>query len=148
MKKILAIIVALVATSAIFACEKYATDDRPVSLDKLPEAAREFLNQNYPSEDILYITKDDDIIYPDYNVALANGVQIEFYSDGALKSIESREGVPSGIIPIQIVEFVRVRYPDAYFVEYEVDKHHYDVKLSNRLELKFNKNFNLMEIDD
>ena len=148
MKKILAIIVALVATSAIFACEKYAIDDRPVSVNKLPEAAREFLSQNYPAEDILYVVKDDDIIYPDYTVGLANGVQVEFYSNGALKSIEAREGVPKELIPIQIVEFIKVRYPAAYVVEYEVEKHHYDVKLSNRLELKFNRNFNLMEIDD
>ena len=36
---------------------------------------------------------------------------------------------------------------DAYFVEYELTKKHYEVKLSNNLELKFSKNYNLMEID-
>ena len=104
--------------------------------------------QNYQAEDVLYVIKDDDIVYPDYTVGLANGVEVEFYNDGALKSIESKNGIATDLIPIQIVEFVKVRYPDAYFVEYEVDKHHYEVKLSNRLELKFNKNFNLMKIDD
>lgn len=147
MKRFLLSIASLVAFMAIIACEKYV-DDRPVSVDKLPEAAREFLNQNYQAEDILYVIKDDDIVYPDYTVGLANGVEVEFYNDGALKSIESKNGIATDLIPIQIVEFVKVRYPDAYFVEYEVDKHHYEVKLSNRLELKFNKNFNLMKIDD
>ena len=123
-------------------------DDKPIAADLLPEAARSFLKANYPSENILYASKEDDLIYPDYSVALENGVRLEFYNNGALKSIESRDGVPTDLIPVQIVAFVKVRYPDAYFVEYEVDKRHFDVKLSNRIELKFNKNYNLMEIDD
>jgi hypothetical protein len=89
-----------------------------------------------------------ELIFPDYDIALANGVFIEFYNNGALEKIECRDGVSTDIIPVAIVEFVRVRYPDAYFVEYKIDRKHYEVKLSNRLELKFNKNFNLLEIDD
>ena len=123
-------------------------DDKPISADKLPEAARTFLKTNYPAENILYATREDGLVYPDYEVTLANGVHVEFYSDGALKSIESKDGVPADLIPIQIVEFVKVRYPDAYFIHYEVDRRHFEVKLSNRLELKFSRNYNLMEIDD
>ena len=106
------------------------------------------MTANYPGEHPLYVSKEDKLLYPDYTVALANGVCLEFYHDGALKEIDSRHGVPVSLIPIQIVEFVKVRYPDAYFVKYEVDKHHFEVGLSNRFELKFNKNYNLMEVDD
>ena len=141
MKKILIISAALFMFAAIA-----KADDKPISADKLPEAARTFLN--YPAENILYATREDGLVYPDYEVTLANGVHVEFYSDGALKSIESKDGVPADLIPIQIVEFVKVRYPDAYFIHYEVDKRHFEVKLSNRLELKFSRNYNLMEIDD
>ena len=123
-------------------------DDRPIGFDRLPEAAKTFLKANFPSVNILYASKDDDLFYPDYSVALENGVRLDFYNNGALKNIESRDGVPVELIPVQIVEFVKVRYPGAYFVEYEVDRHHFDVKLSNRIELKFNRNYNLMEIDD
>ena len=143
MKRIMTISAALFIFAAIA-----IADDRPVKVEQLPEAARAFLKENYPSENILYASKEDDFIYPDYGVALENGVRLEFYNNGALKSLESRDGVPIDLIPVQIVEFAKVRYPGVYFVEYEVDKHHFDVKLSNRLELKFNKNFNLMEIDD
>ena len=143
MKKIMMISAALFLFAALA-----IADDKPIAADLLPEAARTFLKANYPSENILYASKEDDLIYPDYSVALENGVRLEFYNDGAFKSIESRDGVPAGLIPVQIVEFVKVRCPDAFFVEYEVDRRHFDVKLSNRIELKFNKNYNLMEIDD
>ena len=143
MKKIMTISAALFIFAAIA-----VADDRPIKLEQLPDAARSFLKTNYPTENILFVSKDDDIILPDYNVALENGVRLEFYNNGSLKSIGCRDGIPTGLIPIQIVEFVKVRYPDAYFVEYEVDRQHFDVKLSNRIELKFSKNYNLMEIDD
>lgn len=143
MKKILTLSAALFMFAAIM-----TADDRPVDFSRLPEPVKAFLNTNYPDIQVLYSTKEDDLVLPDYNVALANGVNLEFYHDGALKKIECRDGVPVGLIPVQIVEFAKVRYPDAYFVSYELDKRHYEVKLSNRLELKFNKNFNLMEIDD
>ena len=143
MKKILTISAVLLLFAAVA-----KADDRPISMDQLPAAARTFINANYPEAQVLFSTKDDDIVLPDYNVALANGVSLEFYNDGALKKIESRDGIPSDLVPVQIVEFVKVRYPDAYFVSYEVDKRHYEVTLSNRLDLKFNKNYNLIEIDD
>lgn len=143
MKKILTISAVIFLFTAIA-----RADDRPVTVEQLPAAARTFINTNYPEIQVLFSTKDDDIVLPDYNVALANGVRLEFYNNGALKKIESGNGVPSDLVPVQIVEFVKVRYPDACFVSYEVDKRHYEVKLSNRLELKFNKNYNLIEIDD
>lgn len=124
-----------------------AADDKPIGQDDLPVAARTFLNENFSGVQIIYASKDDDIILPDYNVTLADGTSLEFYNDGAFKKIESKAGVPVGLIPVQIAEFVKVRYPDAYFVEYELTKKHYEVKLSNNLELKFSKNYNLMEID-
>jgi hypothetical protein len=65
-----------------------------------------------------------------------------------LEKIEARTGIPEGLIPLQIRDYVKIHYPDAIFVEYEIGKRSYDVKLSNRLEVKFNKNFNVIEIDD
>ena len=79
---------------------------------------------------------------------LANGVKIQFEHGGALEKIESRAGISEEIIPVQIKDYVKLHYPEAVFVEYEVGKKSYEVKLSNRLELKFNKNFNIIEIDD
>lgn len=143
MKKILTISISALLFAAIA-----SADNKPIDVTRLPEPAKTFLNANYHDVQVLYATKDDDLILPDYNVALANGVSLEFYNDGAFKKIEAREGVPAGLVPVQIVEFVKVRYPDAFFVSYEVDRRHYEVKLSNRMELKFNKNYNLLEIDD
>lgn len=143
MKKIFAITAVILAALQIS-----KADDRPVTFAQLPATAQAFINTNYPSEKISYATVDDDLIRPDYNVMLANGVKLQFENSGALEKIEARSGVPEGLIPVQIRDYVRVHYPDAVFVEYEIGRKTYEIKLSNRLELKFNRNFNLIEIDD
>ena len=124
-------------------------DDRPVTVDQLPQAARTFLNVNFPDDKISFATKDDDLIRPDYQVVLASGVMVKFNNAGDLEEIESRgREIPDGIIPIQIVEMVKGHYPDVMITGYEVGRRTYEVKLSNRIELKLDRNFNVIEIDD
>ena len=139
---------AMVSLVSFFACETYA-DNRPVDFKKLPVAAQTFINANYSGVAVLYTTKDDDLILPDYTVMLKNGVKLQFSNGGELESIKVTEGaVPSNIVPVQITEYVRAAYPDTFIKEYDVDKNSYEVKLSNRLEIKFNRSFNVIEIDD
>ncbi len=123
-------------------------DDRPVTFAQLPSAAQSFINANFPEEKVSYSTKDDDFIRPDYKVVFVSGTRLQFDYAGALEKVSARTGVPEKLVPVQILEYVKVHFPDAFVVEYEIDRKSYEVKLSNRLELKFNKNFNIIEIDD
>lgn len=144
MKKIFA----LLAISVAFLSAAKA-DDKPVTFEQLPAAAQAFIAENYPAGNISYATIDDDLIRPDYTVVLVSGVKIEFDNSGALEKISSKQdGIPAGIIPVQIREYVRHHYPDAAYIEYEIGRKSYEVTLSNRLELKFNSNFALIGIDD
>ena len=124
-------------------------DDRPVTFNQLPAAAQNFIKSTYPNEKVSFATVDDDIIMPDYQVVLANGVKVQFEHNGKLEKIESRNGgIPAGIIPVQIIEAVKSYYPDAEILGYEIGRRTYEVKLSNRMELKFNRNFVVIELDD
>lgn len=144
MKKFLLMASALLAFTMML-----KADDRPVTLSQLPVAAQTFIKTNFPADKLSYATKDDDIIRPDYNVVLVSGVRISFDNSGALEKIEvGNNAMPENLIPVQIREFVKADYPDARITEYEIERRHYDVKLSNRLELKFDRNFTLVGIDD
>ena len=124
-------------------------DDRPVTFEQLPKAAQTFINTNFPKDKVSFATVDDDIIAPDYEVALVSGVMMQFRNDGSLESIKSRTGnIPAGIIPQQIINGVKGYYPDAMILEYDIDRLSYEVKLSNRTEIKLDRNFNIIEIDD
>lgn len=144
MKRFLIVLTCVLGTMSLA-----KADDRPVTVDLLPQAARTFLNVNFPDDKISFATKDDDLIRPDYQVVLASGVMVKFNNAGDLEEIESRgREIPDGIIPIQIVEMVKGHYPDVMITGYEVGRRTYEVKLSNRIELKLDRNFNVIEIDD
>ncbi len=142
MKRLFLIAAAVVIS---WAC---TADNRPVTLEKLPSAAKLFIEANYPGENISYAYADDDRVRPDYTVRLSNGVEIQFEHDGSLEKISARAGVPAGVVPVQITDYVKAYYPDALIIEYEVGRREYEVKLSNGLELQFNANFRLKDIDD
>ena len=144
MKRNLIIMALLLASMTIV-----NADDRPVTFNQLPSAAQTFINKNYPDDKVSFATVDDDFIRPDYHVALVSGVMLQFENDGSLEKVETRNGnIPEGIIPVQILQAVNSYYPDATILSYEVGRRSYEVKLSNRLELKFNSRFELVELDD
>ena len=60
----------------------------------------------------------------------------------------AQTGVPAALIPVKIREYVAVHYPEVKYLEYEVDKTGYEVKISNGLELRFSTSFRLVDIDD
>lgn len=144
MKKLILIIVSLAAFMSVVRAE-----DKPVTFNQLPESARNFIDSNYQSVKLVLATKDDDFIRPEFHVVLENGVALQFDNDGRLEKIASRSGdIPTAVIPKQITDIVKSHYPDAYIVEYEVDRKTYEVKLSNRIEITFDSSFRLVEIDD
>ncbi|MBP9547019.1 MAG: PepSY-like domain-containing protein, partial [Tidjanibacter sp.] len=60
-----------------------------------------------------------------------------------------REGaVPAAIVPAAITKYVTENYPDAYIRSIERDRHAYEVNLSNRWEIKFDLNFNVIDLDN
>ena len=140
---IISVVIALVSLSNLRA------DDIPVMWAQLPEAAQAFINKYYQNEKVSFVTVDADLIAPDYHVALVNGVMIQFSHKGKLEKIESKNAsIPEGIIPIQIIQAVKGFYPDVNILGYEVDWNSHEVKLSNRLELKFNNKFKIKRFDD
>lgn len=144
MKKIIVLLAAIFAFAVVS-----KADDRPVTYEQLPSAAKTFIKKHFPKANLIYATVDDDLIRPDYEVRLDNGFEIQFENDGSLDKIETRTGdVPEVLIPDKIKEYVKKNYKDVTYKEYEVGTRSYEVKLSNGLELKFNSSFVLIEIDD
>ena len=135
----------IAAVTLSLAC---TAEERPVLFEQLPAPIKNFVQSNYPDAKVSYSFVDDDIIKPDYSLRLSNGVELTFSNDGALEKIYSREGVPAGVVPVQIRDYVAGYYPDTRIIEYEVGRRDYDIKLSNGLEIKFNRNFRVVEFDD
>jgi hypothetical protein len=143
MKRILTTV--LLVSMALFA----KADDKPVTFDRIPVPAQTFVKKFFPNEKVALTTVDDDLVRPDYEVTLSDGTKMDFDHSGKLKNVESRQkALPEGIVPVQICKYVKDNHPDAYVLEYEVQRRGYEIRLSTRFELHFNSNFQLIEIDD
>lgn len=146
MKKIL---LTLVAVFSVGIFSAIANNDKVINKSQLPAQAQQFLSEHFAGIEITYAKEEWEILKHSYEVRLADGTKIEFTSKGAWDEVECRFGeVPAAIIPQAIKEYINKNYPDSKVIYIEKDRNDYEVKLSNRLELKFDKDFNLYDIDD
>lgn len=143
MKNLFAVLVGFAAFATTL-----SADDRPISFEKLPSTAKVYIETNFPGEKTSFVAKDDDLVLAEYTVIMMNGIKLEFSHSGALSKVSSPEGIPAALIPDSIRDYVQKHYPGAGFLEFEIDRRTYDVKLTNRMELKFNSNFHLIAVDD
>jgi hypothetical protein len=93
----------------------------------------------------LIITKDRN----DYKVFYQSGEKAEFNKKGAWREIECKtSAVPEALVPEQILTNVKTSFPSAVIIKIDQDRRGYDVKLNNGIELEYNKNFQVVGLDD
>lgn len=126
-----------------------ADNDKPVTLQELPQKAQEFIKQVFPKKEISYAKLEKDLWEKKYDVVFTNGEKVEFNKNGEWEEVDCKFSVvPNNIIPQPIQELLSKQYPQAKVLKIERDSKGYEVKLSNRLEIKFNQNFQIVDIDD
>ena len=82
------------------------------------------------------------------DVVRKNGDKIEFDRKGEWTDIDCKySAVPTGIIPAPIAKYVADNYPDNKIVQIERDTRSTEVKLDNRMEIKFDKQHRVIEMD-
>ena len=143
MKKTLFAIVCLFALSSV---SVFA--DRPVEKSQLPVLVQEFLTKHFPKVEVSYAKQDNDWFDKDYTVVLTNGVTLEFTSKGEWKEVDCEHGqVPETVIPVAIRKYLNENQKGHRVVEIKKERRHYDVKLSNKLEMEFSLDGKLLRFD-
>ena len=125
-----------------------ASPDRPISKEQLPAMAQQFLQEYFPSAEVTAAHEDGDIVQREYDVMLDDGTHIEFAADGRWLEIESREALPRGIVPPSIVTYTAKHYPSLTIHRIERSRREWEVTLSSGVEIRFNRRFSVISIDD
>ena len=138
------ILTTILAITGIISCK-----DSIITADRLPDAARSFINEYFAENTISYIKKDRGLTNTSYEVVLQDGTEIEFDKSGNWDYIDcKRNSVPTGLVPAAISEYVQVNFPGQLIVKIDREAFGYEIELSSDLELKFDKNGKMLEIDD
>lgn len=146
MKKILVIILAVFSLGVVTV---KADNDRVITKDALPAKAQQFVNAHFAGVKISYIKEDRDFFDRNYELVFADGSKIEFGRNGEWVDVDCRyNSVPQAIVPDAIKAYVKSNFPDVKIIEIERKRANHEVKLSNKLELVFDKNLKIKGIDD
>lgn len=143
------IIMALICLMA-FQTEMTADNDKPITVDMLPAAAQQTVKTHFASKKVA-MAKEEGMIGKEYEVIFTTGEKIEFDRKGRWTDIDCKMSfVPVKLVPAQIMNYVKTNYAGNKILKIENDrrKSEYEVKLSNGLEITFNKNFVVIDIDD
>ena len=127
----------------VTACDKESI----VSADGLPKDAQTYITQHFPSHEILQVVKERDDLKTTYDVYLSEGFNLDFDKKGKILGVEGSSKLPDSVVPEKILTYVNTNYPDFFIRDWELDDHGQEVKLSNGMELKFDKNGNFLRID-
>jgi len=65
--------------------------ERVISVDELPAAAMTYIQQNHPTANVIYVKKEAELLSTTYEVALDNGMKIEFDGDGAPVDVDMKD---------------------------------------------------------
>ena len=116
----------------------YADNDRPIQFNQLPEAAQQFIN-----------TEERDFMEVSYEVMFTNSIKIEFAGNGEWKEVKCKYStLPEGIVPQPIVDYVGTNFPGVSIYAIDRGYREVEVNLTNGLELTFDSDYTLVDIDD
>ncbi|MBP5507068.1 MAG: PepSY-like domain-containing protein [Prevotella sp.] len=123
--------------------------DKLIPTEQLPAAAMAFIQENFPGEGVMFAKKDFDNGRRQYEVHLNNGVQLDFDKKGNWDKVDCQfNAVPAHLVPTVIANYVQTSYPGSVVVKIDKERYGYKIELSNDLEMKFNKQGALFDIDD
>ena len=144
MKKLVYLLVCLFTLQTV----ARADDDKPIKVTQMQQPDQQFIKQHFADSKVALAKMESDFFYKSYEVIFTNGDKVEFDNKGNWEEVNCKySSVPTAIIPAAIQKYVTTNYPDAKILKIERDKKDYEVKLSNRTELKFDLKFNLIDID-
>ncbi len=126
-----------------------ADNDKIITREELPEQAQMFLTKHFENADVLYAKAERDMgVVTSYDVVLEGNVKVEFNRSGEWTSVDCERGqVPDSLLPQGVLDYVTKKFAKAYVVEIERDRMGYEVKLSNDLDLDFDKNGKFLRVD-
>lgn len=117
--------------------------------DSIPVKAQMFIDQYFPQSDVVLVEVEGDTGEKEYNVWLNDGTKIEFDMQGIWKRVgRNKTGVPSTLIPEPIEKYVHTHYPNDVVTKFSKKDYGYKLELSDDMDLRFNHQFQFMEVVD
>ncbi len=146
MKTMKFLMLAVLLALSTVACKK---DNTVLTIRDLPVSAQSLLHRHFKGNEIKSIKKESSFGIDTFEVQLTDGTELEFNSRTGWTEIDCKEqNLPTELLPAAILEYVNKNYPNAPVRKIERQKTGFEIELSNEVEIKFDKEFEVTDIDD
>ena len=126
-----------------------AGNDRIITVGELPAASQQFIATHFKGVEVSYAKVDEEWFDKEYKVVFVDGSKVEFVKNGDWKEVDCKYGeVPAALVPKPIRDCVSGRFAGHRIICIERDRRGYEVELDNGLDLEFDSDFRLVDIDD
>lgn len=127
-----------------------AGNSKAITLTDLPGLAQETIKANFGKHKVAMVKMETGFFEKTtYDVVFTNGDKIEFDSNGNWKEVSVKSGaVPEALVPQAVRSYLKSNYPRTKVVEIDKGSNKCEVKLSSGLEITFDNNYNVIDIDD
>lgn len=123
--------------------------DKVITAEKLPATAKSFIEEHFPGNPVSFVKKEAKLAGATYETILKDGTEIEFDAKGEWDKVDcKRQAVPSGLVPAAIAEYIQSNFSGQFIVMIDKEPFGTEIELDNDLELKYDKQGRLMNIDD
>ncbi len=148
MKTIIAKAMLAVICAMAFSAPVQADNDKPIEVSQLPTAAQQVITANFSDKKVALAKVETGLLEKRYDVIFTTGEKIEFDRKGNWTEIDCKlSAVPESLVPEKIKAYVSSNYAGNGILKIERDSREYEVKLSNGIEITFNTNFVVIDID-
>lgn len=139
----------IIATGAILLGTPATTEAKTAKMSQLPAAAQQTIRDNFGGRKVAMSKSGTTMLFAkNYDVVFTNGDKVEFDSNGNWTDIQCNHShVPAALVPQGIKDYLKRNYADTTIKEIEKSGSKYEVKLSNGLEITFNKYLEVTNID-
>ena len=112
--------------------------------------AQAFLAEHFNNLTVAFAVENLKYIGSEYEVVYTDRTEVDFSTDGEWESVERKyDAIPTSIIPAKISDYVaNMGMSGQYIKKIERGRYTWEIELSNGLEIKFDKQFNVIGYDD
>ena len=135
--------------------EENEFDDEEIDPAVLPQNILDFISDNFPGLGIDEAELENN---GNYEIELDNDIELIFDGEGNFlgqakdenedEEGEDEEDINPADLPQVIQDYITENYPDNTIIEAEVDEDEYEVTLNNGVELEFDLEGNLLNVED
>lgn len=137
---------AILITMACSLQNASAGHHKTIDYNYLPVAAKNLIQKYFGRSKAVFVEKEG-YFRTEYKVVMQDGKTIEFDQNGNWTEIYcAQDKLPLALYPVKVREYLKRNFARQNVIKIERDRHGYEVKLENGLEIKFDRNQNVRKV--